>query len=403
MITTMPPQQRSPGAIPVLLYGQLSGIRTRHDVTIVTLAGPDEAELEAVEQLRRSGLEVHAVERSQVAGLRGWVRLGSMAAAWLFSAVPKRTIWYRESRMQSAIDRVLADRRFDLIQVENLAAGVYRLPSTIPKLLAHHEVLRGRPIDWTAWRRPRPVRSVVDEFDWHRWAGHQASVLRRFDRVQVFSHRDAASIVGIAPDVAPRVRVNPFCLEIPPAADHRRERPGTVVYVGSFLHPPNVDAAVWLVEDIMPRLRVLFPGVRLTIVGADPRGRIRQLPRDDVRLTGFVPDLDPLLEEAAVVVAPVRIGGGQRMKVLYAMAAGKAVVTTTRGAEGLDAPGTASALHIEDDADGIARAVASLLHSPSLRHEIGRRGRALVEEHYAPHAYARRAEAIYDELRRNAA
>ena len=403
MITTMPPQQRSAGAIPVLQYGLLSGIRKRHDVTIVTLAGPDQAELDAVEQLRRSGLEVHAVERSRMIGWKGSLRFGSMAAAWMFSTVPKRTIWYRESRMQSAIDRVLADHRFDVIQVENLAAGVYRLPAAIPKLLAHHEVLRRRPIDWTAWRRPRPVRSVVDELDWHRWAGHQASVLRRFDRIQVFSRRDAASIMEIAPDVSPRVRINPFCLELPPAADHRRERPGTVVYVGSFLHPPNVDAAIWLVEDIMPRLRVLFPGVRLTIVGADPRGRIPQLARDDVRLTGFVPDLDPLLEEAAVVVAPIRIGGGQRMKVLYAMAAGKAVVTTTRGAEGLDAPGTASALRIEDDADGIARAIAALLDSPSLRHEIGRRGRALVEEHYAPHAYARRAEAIYDELRRIAA
>ena len=151
----------------------------------------------------------------------------------------------------------------------------------------------------------------------------------------------------------------------------------------------------------MPRLRALSPGVQLTIVGADPRGRIRHLARNDVRLTGFVADLDPLLQEAAVVVAPVRIGGGQRMKVLYGMAAGKAVVTTTRGAEGLDAPGVTSALCIEDDADGIARAAASLLQSPSRRHEIGRRGRALVQEHYAPHAYARRAEAIYDELRRH--
>ena len=135
MITIMPPQQRSWGAIPVLLYGQLSGIRARHDVTIVTLAGPDEAEFEAVAQLRRSGLEVHAVERSRTVGMRGWLRRGPMAASWVFSVSPKRTIWYCESRMQSTIDRVLADRRFDLIQVEDLAAGVYRLPSAIPKLL----------------------------------------------------------------------------------------------------------------------------------------------------------------------------------------------------------------------------------------------------------------------------
>src|SRR5258706_89725 len=82
----MPPQPVSWGAIPVLLYGQLSGLRTRHEVTIVTLAGPDPAELEAVERLRRSGLEVHPVVRSRA--VLGWLRRGAMAAAWLRGTVP---------------------------------------------------------------------------------------------------------------------------------------------------------------------------------------------------------------------------------------------------------------------------------------------------------------------------
>ena len=299
--------------------------------------------------------------RSRAVG--GWVRRVGMAASWVAGTAPKRSIWYYDRRMQSTIDRVLAAQRFDLVHVEDLAAGVYRFPRTLPKVLTHHEVLRPRPTDWTVWRRHRPVHSAIGELDWHRWKRHQASVMRRFDRILVFSRRDMASIEIIAPDVMPRVRINPFCLEVPPVAVGGEERPGTILFIGSFLHPPNVDAAIWLVEDIMPLLRVKYPGVRLLVVGHDPRRHVQHLALDDVRLTGFVPDLQPLLEQAALVVAPVRIGGGQRMKVLHGMAAGKAVITTSRGAEGLDEAQSRGALRIADDADSFADAAAALLCS----------------------------------------
>lgn len=403
MITIMPPQPRCWGAMPVLLHGQLAALRKRHDVTLVTLAGPAEDELFAVADLRRSGLEVHAVPLSASARERSWLGRGRMATSWLLGGATKRAIWYHEPELQRTLDDVIAGQRFDLIQAEDVAAGAYRLPSSIPRILTDHEVRRARPFDWMAWRQRPAIMSLVNELDWQRWPRLQASVWRRFDLVQVFSERDADSIARIAPDVAPRVRVNPFCLEVPPPASRDREQPGTLLYVGSFLHPPNVDAAIWLVEEIMPALRARCPGVRLTIVGADPRGLVQHLERNDVRLVGFVPDLTPFYEESAVVLAPMRIGGGQRMKVLHAMAAGKAVVTTSRGAEGLVAPASSAAVSIADEASDVVEATASLLESPSMRHSLGRRARDLVEEAYSPHAYARRAEAIYEELHLRAA
>jgi hypothetical protein len=101
------------------------------------------------------------------------------------------------------------------------------------------------------------------EADWQRWRKYQLSVWRRSDRIQVFTPRDAEAVAALAPDLAERVRVNPFGVELPAPLDDRLEEPGHVLFVGNFTHPPNVDAALWLGTEIMPALRTCYPGVRL--------------------------------------------------------------------------------------------------------------------------------------------
>src|SRR5207253_2267142 len=103
--------------------------------------------------------------------------------------------------------------------------------------------------------------------DWRRWRSYQPRVWQRFDRLQVFSERDAARIGELAPELTSRVRVNPFGIELPDPPDMRQEQPGLVVFSGNFTHLPNVDAALWLGTEIMPRLREIHPGARLRLVG----------------------------------------------------------------------------------------------------------------------------------------
>jgi glycosyltransferase involved in cell wall biosynthesis len=104
------------------------------------------------------------------------------------------------------------------------------------------------------------------------------------------------------------------------------------------------------------------------------------------------------MEEAAVVLAPVRIGGGMRMKVLHSLAMGKPVVATRRGAEGLDIQGEAPPLKTADDAESFARSTAALLSDAQERRELGKAARAFVAEHFSPQAYARRIEAAYAQM-----
>jgi glycosyltransferase involved in cell wall biosynthesis len=133
----------------------------------------------------------------------------------------------------------------------------------------------------------------------------------------------------------------------------------------------------------------------LTIVGADPPRVVRLLASDCVTVTGFVPDVDPFLDRAAVVIAPLRTGGGMRVKLLQALARGKAVVTTPLGAEGLapDPP-----IVLANSAPQLAEAAAALLAEPDLRHALGARARRFVSEHHTWTDFAGRHAAIYREL-----
>jgi glycosyltransferase involved in cell wall biosynthesis len=399
LVTPMPPQEGGGGAIPVLLHAELLGLRRLHDVTLVTAVGDEPGEAEAVERLRGE-VEVHAADRRRPApGRRRRRRQLRLAATWARGAWPWRTVWYADPGIQAILDPLAARRDFDVIAIEDSAMSVFRYPAGTPSVFTHHEVLRPRPVAWNPGSPRNWPGWAFGELDWRRWARFQRQAWNRFDLVQVFSRRDAEALAELAPEVAPRVRIDPFGLVLPPVADPDREVIGTVLFVGNFAHSPNRDAARWLAGEIMPAVRAHFPRARLRIVGTAPPPEIRALAGPDVELVADAPSVLPHLEQASVVLAPVRTGGGMRMKVLQAMAAGKAVVTTSRGREGYDCFGEEPPLLIADDGGDIAAATTALLGDGERRRALGTQARAFAERHCGPDAWARRITALYQEAR----
>jgi glycosyltransferase involved in cell wall biosynthesis len=147
----------------------------------------------------------------------------------------------------------------------------------------------------------------------------------------------------------------------------------------------------------MPALLARRPEARLRIVGSSPPPEVLALAGGAVEVVADAPSIDSYTEAAAVVVAPVRVGGGMRMKVLQALAAGKATVTTSRGSEGFDCFAEPPPLALAEDAEGFAATIAPLLAEPARRRELGARARSFAEAHYSPDAWARRLEALYEE------
>jgi glycosyltransferase involved in cell wall biosynthesis len=381
-----------------MLHMLIAALRPRHEVTLVTVVGSDPTEWQAVECLRKSGMEVHAVKLMQSSSAQRWQRRWRLASSWLKGGCPWRTIWFWEPSIQRLLDGLLTQKQFDLIQVEDNAMGAYRYQTALPIVFTEHEVRRPRPIRWRKSTDQSWISWALSEIDWQRWPRYQHDVWKRFDRIQVFTPRDAARIRSMAPEMADRVRVNPFGIALPMQSDPNIEQSNTVVFVGNFTHAPNVDAALWLGHEIMPRLRELCPGVCLSLVGIYPPPNVMALGCSDIVVTGPVPKIEPVLAQAAVVSAPLRIGGGMRMKVLYAMAMGKAVVTTSRGADGLAIGNQLPPLVVAESTEETTQAIAALLKSDERRRAIGQRARAFVAENFSAAAYVQRLETIWADL-----
>ena len=156
-------------------------------------------------------------------------------------------------------------------------------------------------------------------------------------------------------------------------------QPERVLFFGSFRHQPNVDALRFLLQEIWPHLQHERPQAALDLMGPGIPDWPRQYP--NVRVLGFQPDIRPILAEASVVIAPLRFGSGVKIKILESMALGKAVVTTSIGAEGIEAqPGTD--FIVADDAQALASETVRLLANPSIRASLGQHARQFIQIHH---------------------
>lgn len=188
-------------------------------------------------------------------------------------------------------------------------------------------------------------------------------------------------------------------LEVVPLVVPSRPRPPgdrgpEVLFLGGFRHAPNVDGLAWFVAAIWPAIRAAVPGARLTVIGSEPPAEVEALGGvAGVEVVGRVPEVGPHLDRAALMVAPLRFGAGVKTKVVEAMAAGLAVVTTTVGAQGLEATPGAHLL-VADEPGAFAAAVVGLLNCPAEAERLGRAAREQIAPRCSPEAVAPRVEAM---------
>jgi glycosyltransferase involved in cell wall biosynthesis len=181
------------------------------------------------------------------------------------------------------------------------------------------------------------------------------------------------------------ITVIPNCIdleEFAPSPDLSAEQPATLVFTGTMDFRPNVDAVTWFAREVWPLIRQGKPQAQFVIVGRRPSPAVQALKSlPGISVTGAVPDARPYIRQSAIYVVPMRMGGGVRYKVLEAMAMGKAVVSTTFGADGIPLVPDRDALLADSPAD-FAQAVLTLLDDPARRAVLAANGRAFVEAHF---------------------
>jgi polysaccharide biosynthesis protein PslH len=227
-----------------------------------------------------------------------------------------------------------------------------------------------------------PARRMRAWLTWQKHRGYVAQVAKHFDAATVASEHELVHARAIVPAhmnlaVIPNGADIAGCANISAASD-----PDTLIYPGALSFDANLDAMIYFLEAVFPRIRAARPQTRLRITGKYTAAQRDALPTlDGVELTGFLPDVRPAVAGAAVAVVPLRRGGGTRLKILEALALGTPVVATSKGAEGLELLHGQDLL-IADTPDAFAEATLQLMADPELRQRIAAAGRAAVRERY---------------------
>jgi glycosyltransferase involved in cell wall biosynthesis len=300
---------------------------------------------------------------------------------------------------------LLAHQRFDLVHIGGLemAASALALDrgGAVTVLDEHNAeyLLQKRNCLNELRLGGSPIGLAYSAIQWKKLEAYERMVCRAADAVVAVSEPDAAALRTLAPDIEPVVVPNPIDVReytLPSAPTINR--PPVLLFTGTMDYRPNIDAVVWLCHQVLPRLRVALPGVRIQIVGQRPAPAVRRLAElPGVEVVGAVPDDRPYLRGADLYVVPMRVGGGIRLKILQAMASGVPVVATSLAYEGIAAtPG--EHLAVGDSPAEFARAVVALVEAPERRARMVARARALVESSYDWRIVVPRLVALYERL-----
>ncbi len=379
------------------MHGLMTQLARRHDLTAVTLFY-DEFD---ADECRRA---MQAYCREVVLVPNHYGREGLTKRLLQFRSLAStrsfERLLYRLPALQQSLDRLLRARRFDVVNLEFSFLGHCDLRQAPPGEKLPAVVVDSHNIDYDLARQyardgSSLVRRLYAEANWRKLRREELAIYRDADGVYLCSAADERRLLDEVPGVRTAV--------IPNAADVEYYQPRsndpppdgrTVVFFGHLSYFPNVDCVNHFVKDIWPRVAEAHPKARCKIIGDRPPPSLLALVGPRVELTGFVQDLRPHLAAAAAVVVPLRLGGGTRLKIVEAMAMGKAVVSTTLGADGIEAiPGRD--ILVEDRPAAFADAVNRLLAEPALAARIGQSARRLAVDRYSWSGGARALEGFY--------
>jgi sugar transferase (PEP-CTERM/EpsH1 system associated) len=352
-----------------------------HEITYLAFKEPGQPAAD-VEGMKEVAARVETITRSEPT--KGTLRFYADAARHLVDPLPYAVGKYRSATFRRRLAGLLGEHHYDLIVCDFLFPAV-----NLPKHLPCPAVMFTHNVESEIWRRHAETRrGVAGRFlygaQYQRMLRYEGRTLARFDGVLAVSDADRQTFSRLYPGAISRpVHVVPTGVDtdyFAPAPSDPQSR--ELVFTGSMDWLPNEDAMLFFCHDVLPLIRAEEPGVRLTIVGRTPTPAVKKLAEDaGVRVTGRVDDVRPFMKEAAVYIVPLRIGGGTRLKIFEAMAMGKAVVSTTIGAEGLPVTNGEHVL-LADEPDTFAGAVVGLVRDVERRRQIEAAARALVVERY---------------------
>lgn len=375
----------------IRVFNLLKQIAEKSDVTLLALeTQPTDAE--GVAQLQQLGIQVHLIPNAPTLPRFSF---GTFVNAFL-KRQPITVARYDLPVYRQKFTELVATEDFDLVHYEMFHTAQFQTEVDLPGVLSQQNV------DSAIWRRlcgetANPFYKFAYWTQQLAFQRYERVLSPKFDAVTctsdidaaVFQQHCAADTIEIIPNGVDVTHYQP---------DFTSEAPAHLIYIGSMDWYPNEDAVAFFADEVLPGIQDKVPDVQFSIVGGNPSARVQRLTeREGVVVTGRVPEIKPYFAEATVFVVPLRIGSGTRLKILEALAMGKAIVSTTVGAEGLDLK-DGEEIFIADEPIAFADAVTRLLTDASLRRRIGENGRARVEQDYDWRSIGQKLHTLYTKI-----
>jgi glycosyltransferase involved in cell wall biosynthesis len=374
-----------------------------HEIVLASFVRADEEEY--VPALKEVCAQVHAVpiRRSRVVDGMCWLRSHLTGRPFL---VERDDL----PGMRSLVRRLLNEQPFGSIHADQVTMAQFALPYLGTKGPRPLLVFDAHNATWTILERMcqtlpghlgvfRPLLRL----EARRVKDYEGMIVEAFDHTLAVTQIDRRDLIEAlkvhrknSPPgngrVVPRANPDPHPITVVPiAVDTSKHQPTarqpgstSILTLGSLNYPPNADGVRWFAQDVFPLVRQKIAQATLTIIGKNPPQDLVELSArmpESMTVTGYVPDLQPYLERAALVVVPVRAGSGMRVRILDMFALAMPVVTTTVGLEGIEAEQGKEVL-VADTPDEFATAVIRLIQDEALQARLAAHGRRLAEERY---------------------
>ncbi len=365
----------------------LRQLAQEHEITLVSFLASEE-ERPFLENLRPFCQEIHTVLHPP---LRSLLATGLN----LWRNQPLQALYYRSANMQQRVTAVLAQEQFDLVYVHLFRMAQYVTGWAGYRVVDLTDVISQEVTKSLAYRRT--FWRWVYRLEGPRIARYEQWVAQQFEETwliaaadrQVLAHGCPQANIQVVPNGVEVTRFRPLGIT---AVPHQ------LLFVGHMGVFHNIDAAVYLAQEILPLVRQQIPDATLVLAGASPAKSVQLLARlPGVTVTGFVPDLNQLLNESAVFVAPLRFAAGVQNKVLEAMAAGRPVITSSLVNNGIGAS-AGRELWLADGARETADAILHLLRHPTTRETLATAGHSFVSQQFRWEAVLHRVRQIESQL-----
>ena len=385
------PSEKSGHAGAKLIYQNIISLSKSHQVSVATFIDADEENMLSV--LEKHGIDVYAVnylrnQKSFLGKVLSGFRNIVPAVSCLIRREPFFIAKYNKKRMRVIISQLLSNNNFDLIQVEyNVMHHYSDLFNKIPSVLVFHDIStklyeRGKNLGIKSDRRLYNIAKKIE-----------VGIADKFDSIVTLTEEDKLYLINLGYEK--EISVIPPQINIVKNVSISK-KPNTICFIGSYNREPNSRAVEVLINDIYKNID--FP-VELNIAGKNLSKHFQKeiYNTEGINYLGFVEDIDEFIKSQMLMVAPIQLGAGLKMKIPHSLANGTPVITTPIGAEGIDIS-SENGLWVCNEIELMVNKINSLLQAQNLLIEKGKAGQDAVKKLFSEEVVLLKFEKLYSQL-----